>query len=168
MSPRRRKRAATQAVRRGPNHQLNALREQLDAQLKTDAALEATEDPSIQEALETEINNRNRTVVETLDEFLHDPFSHQPLSDFNNAEKNELRSFRAALVAELQNPSPANKTALKVANESLLRLMGPDARTSAENTKECVPMEYRHKHLPSLDATTNREFHTFVAQVETS
>ncbi len=142
MPPKRRRQATAAVVPRGPNHQLNILRDQLDAQVKAEANLEATGDASIQDALEKDINNRNTILANTLDEFLHDPFSHQAVSDFSNAEKHALRGLRAALVNELDQSCEANRTALKKANGSLVLLMRPNT-TGKTGVKQWVPLGYR-------------------------
>ncbi|EXJ57122.1 hypothetical protein A1O7_07466 [Cladophialophora yegresii CBS 114405] len=141
MPPKRRRQATVAAVPRGPNHQLNILRDHLDAQVKAEANLEATEDANLQDALEKDINNRNTVLANTIDDFLHDPFSRQPVSDFSNAEKYALRSLRNALVNELNQPCKANKTALMKANGSLVILLRPNA-TGKADMKQWVPPNY--------------------------
>ena len=149
MGPKRRRQVPAPVVPRGPNHQLNVLREALDAQIKAEATLETTQDAGIQEALENDISNRNSLIADTLCDFLYDPFNRQPLSNFSNAQKYALRRLRTAMVNELDQPSDKNKAVLRRANQQLLFVMRSKTKRK-QNIQQWVPAKY-------LDPSTKSE-----------
>ncbi|ETN36978.1 uncharacterized protein HMPREF1541_07966 [Cyphellophora europaea CBS 101466] len=126
MPPHQSQQPAAPTVPQGPNHQLNVLRQLLDTQVKAEATLAGTDDRAPAAALKEDINRRKAPITEEFHDFLHDPFTNLPASDFTDPEKHALRRLRAAIVSVMEQSSESNKKELKAANMSLVRLMGPD------------------------------------------
>lgn len=157
MPPEQQSETGAPVVPQGPtgNWQINALREQIVAQIHAAATLEATEDTELRTLLEKDIKKRNAVMADILYEFLHDPFvCQQPVINFTKEEEWVVRSLRAAIEDELHHPSDVNKKVMMEELGKLVKLTRP--KTKMADEKPWVPAAYRDKNHPRLDPLTNR------------
>ena len=135
------------------NHQLISIKSLLEQQCRAAAAIQDTDNPTIKTGLKSDMLKRNSSIANELQDFLHDPFTHHPISDFTNDQKSALKRLRAAWVDVLNQPSETSNSELIKANVSLVLLLRPEAMDINKGIETWAPEKY--ETVPAMNQQTN-------------